>query len=1575
MKNMFNRKHANVITDDVTMTSNKSHGENNYFRPSQTLFKKESILGPVTALAITTLKNANDKCSNAIFCSRGPWIELNICNSLNSEEKQSFTYLAFDGDDSGTIHNIQQCVGGPFLFGKNRIRTQSCPWMIYGGRKMALCFVDIQRQEDNSLHSPFDPLYFSSKGDGASDKPTKLGKTHTFTDWIYDLRSIVVSPGTNSTSDILTAVGLAHNTVEIWKFSSSENNESVVLSTMCLRKIVSDLRCITYSLSFFGWKPESSLLPLSMWRSEDLYLAVGVGTVMNTILIWNVLDEDECHSLKRDFLNCSSEPNDAFKQIERKHVIHRLIGHDGVIFSTKFGHGGSIVASTSDDRTIRVWRQLRIGDNTSNPGVESACDAQLICDKHKSFSLLWTGYGHSARCWDSAFYSSLLDLGQNMQGVASVGEDSTVRLWNLEDGKEVACLKGHSSQSIWRVESDLNNTLVTGGNDGSLKIWNVPYHLSNNATATQYISQNTIHVPLDDVSCSDFNEELTNQCDAECVVKKRKNNALSVPPRQIMFGTCLYPKDGGNKMLLTTKCGMVKTLDLTTREWYTHGPWGRPGRLRKIDHDVDSTSGLSMAIHPSCLTFAVGTSKGDIIISSLSDFDNPIKMKFSLTNYPAIQELKWIDSKTLLACHIKGICVLWSFSQEPSCVEEHIIAPSHRILTMKKEGRNVGNIICHLFDSRHNGLFVGDSRGNIAYFDLGITNEGFEEQNVSCMLSYAHKKEHVTQIIASKNENGIMSVGNDGYIHEIALEKGKNCSLRSLMKIPVSCLTAITHIWRVKTKWQDNNVVGGYRGNFFIVWDVTSSYQLLSVDTGGRNRRLLFSPTFEIGLHPLSFYLVVCLANKTSQNQLLLYSKVLKPSESINMVGNTYSIGTPVHGETILDVSLNRSFKTGRLLLLSGSNDTTVKLFSIESGMIEAVKELPPHESCIRAVCISRHSDSSSALISVCGGKLMSSFYRIDESLNGDISITNLCSTKLPEKPKMDHRMNAVHAIPLLVNENGKHEHLVLAGDSDGRLHLTIVTEDFDQPRKITSHIFSHDIEQRPILCVHMMELSIDWILAAIGNTAGRVVMWLFSKNDLKRNIVPKCPILVYNAHDMGTNCVKMNFKKSRKDDMCQEVCVVSGGDDQGITMCLLEIRPQDHSVTSKELLRTKEACASAIKGIDLAISGSVPCNEARIYAAGYDQRISVWRIIESTEYNNVSLEFLSSCPLDIKDINSMSSFISFGCGGLKQTYLIAGGEGLELLSIDESLFKAAEALKNANFLLITCGAGFSADSGLSTYELMPDKYQDLCNPLRLIDRPLEFQQFWSTFAQTYSNTQPHDGYEILNKWCEGRKLANLIVKDMHQLPWYIYSSNVDSQFDTFKCFQNTVCEIHGRAKEFRCSNAIGFSDGVSRQGALWNLWNNSMTASSDRAACQKRLISVEEEISDSIVRCEFCKAPLRPNVLLFQDTDTNVIDPIFQRRQKYQRWEADVEDQVVNHKMNLVILELGAGVRIPAVREESEEVYRDIKQRLQKSSDDKGGTCTLIRINPKDAHSNIDDCISISNTAKSALKSIDNLL
>lgn len=150
---------------------------------------------------------------------------------------------------------------------------------------------------------------------------------------------------------------------------------------------------------------------------------------------------------------------------------------------------------------------------------------------------------------------------------------------------------------------------------------------------------------------------------------------------------------------------------------------------------------------------------------------------------------------------------------------------------------------------------------------------------------------------------------------------------------------------------------------------------------------------------------------------------------------------------------------------------------------------------------------------------------------------------------------------------------------------------------------------------------------------------------------------------------------------------------------------------------------------------------------------------------------------------------------------------------------RAALALHEADYLLVLAGAGMSADSGLGTYETMPSRYREFCDPAKLATESTaeEFQTFWKDFALQYASTEPHEGYSILDNWCYGKKLRRLsaILKGNNDVDrfrdkkWWVYTSNVDGHFRRFPSFRysNNVCEIHGCAGEFRCSCGMGYYD------------------------------------------------------------------------------------------------------------------------------------------------------------------------
>ncbi len=121
--------------------------------------------------------------------------------------------------------------------------------------------------------------------------------------------------------------------------------------------------------------------------------------------------------------------------------IQELSGHSQWVVSVAFGPDGNLLASASNDRTIKIW-DLVIGSET------------------RSLS----GHQH----WISA-----VAFAPDGKSLASAGGDRTVRIWDVATGRENRSLEGHS-MPVWSVAySPDGRLLASGGGDRLIRIWDV----------------------------------------------------------------------------------------------------------------------------------------------------------------------------------------------------------------------------------------------------------------------------------------------------------------------------------------------------------------------------------------------------------------------------------------------------------------------------------------------------------------------------------------------------------------------------------------------------------------------------------------------------------------------------------------------------------------------------------------------------------------------------------------------------------------------------------------------------------------------------------------------------------------------------------------------------------------------------------------------------------------------------------------------------------------------------------------------------------------------------------------------
>lgn len=99
------------------------------------------------------------------------------------------------------------------------------------------------------------------------------------------------------------------------------------------------------------------------------HLLLAAGTVFNQIVTWGTKGQETGGCCK---------------------VLHRLTGHKGVIFSINFNWEKRLLASVSDDRSLRLWR-LVVPSGVSRDDVDWA--SVMFEAQHEL-------YGHSARVWD-----------------------------------------------------------------------------------------------------------------------------------------------------------------------------------------------------------------------------------------------------------------------------------------------------------------------------------------------------------------------------------------------------------------------------------------------------------------------------------------------------------------------------------------------------------------------------------------------------------------------------------------------------------------------------------------------------------------------------------------------------------------------------------------------------------------------------------------------------------------------------------------------------------------------------------------------------------------------------------------------------------------------------------------------------------------------------------------------------------------------------------------------------------------------------------------------------------------------
>ncbi|RRR73978.1 MAG: NACHT domain-containing protein [Candidatus Viridilinea halotolerans] len=221
------------------------------------------------------------------------------------------------------------------------------------------------------------------------------------------------------------------------------------------------------------------------------------GSHDQNVRLWSLAD-GQCHSLFQGHINqlrCMALSPDgqtlAVGVAETIYLLdpqsgalrHSLRGHQEWIQALAFSADGTLLASGSDDETIRLWRLPAGTPHATLRGHHGW--VQAVAFSPGGRQLFSSSADWSVRCWDVASGACLhtitshrhhvwtLAVSPDGRWLASGGADGEIQLWDRGAGRVARVLVGQHG-AIWSLAFSPNATqLASSGQDGVIQLWDV----------------------------------------------------------------------------------------------------------------------------------------------------------------------------------------------------------------------------------------------------------------------------------------------------------------------------------------------------------------------------------------------------------------------------------------------------------------------------------------------------------------------------------------------------------------------------------------------------------------------------------------------------------------------------------------------------------------------------------------------------------------------------------------------------------------------------------------------------------------------------------------------------------------------------------------------------------------------------------------------------------------------------------------------------------------------------------------------------------------------------------------------
>jgi WD40 repeat protein len=1080
----------------------------------------------------------------------------------------------------------------------------------------------------------------------------------TVSDWILD---VAISPSGDSCVLIT-----AHNTV-----IQARLQENVQL--LKFEILNSPSRSILYSAHLI-WESESSVL-------------VAAGTVFGEIIAWRC-----------------SVPSDKASPISR--VLATFTGHEGSIFGVnisppvldQYGKSTRLLASCSDDRTIRVWdiygavsnsadypdtpseaglRETGFGENQrqgAQSGTVDQCLAMVM--------------GHASRIWHVKFEATSSQLSKTSPiGVFSFGEDSTAQKWSLKYASEtqgihdfdlktdpdrhatLSHLKSfafHSGKHIWSTATYLPKGtiefLATGGADGKISLYKpltkacdgfpleigvetvaphslactfpVSHERSNGVFQSQEFDLEEILVSL---RSKDGNPPLTEELSSrweEDAVIQKSANRELTKRAKSKKA----PKDVFNRYAFVTSNRILITTTFGRILLGTFGLstfWEEVGLPASARQDLISYSVLSSDSEQS-VVFLAGA-KGAILM-----YHNGLILNVAQVDGKVADMFTLFERETKTLCLVAT--VLGRNQASVFSFEQHSLQGDDGWKLAKSEKYTLPDRFVVTSAGYKSGfLAFGARNGSFAIFKVGRFDGPTHTWNPN------EAGDAITSIVTllsedDSSQNRFLITSRDGTY--------------SILAAPVDCNTEVTSESSILAIHQGTPPFGpnielawfechdlllyGFKSKNFIVWNETQQYEIMNVECGGAHRSFAYSP--------FGYFVY------TKASKLHIYSQPSASHQIIKRGG---------HGREIKSTAVSPY----RNLIATGAEDTNIRIWRYE----DTGSTLQNQFHCLAVV--QKHTAGiqhlqwhGSKYLFSSGGNEEFFVWAVEQIPNFGIGI--ICEASCPDPSEYrDLRIMSfdVSELKSSAQVNGEPNLLISLAYSDSTLRSYAYSKSLGFKLIASGRYTSSCLTQMRHIRITSSKL---YLLTAA--TDGNLTFWSSHKSSatIEGDYRPTPQLVKISTHKLHQNsikCLDITVSTCRN-----KIYIATGGDDNALGFTIYNIDKIDANAKSIIL---RSAHTAAITGLSFVSkfgrADGEKRKQLRIVTSSNDQRVKEWSLSitdEEDPANGVELKEIGDTFTSVADVGDVALLRDGAEGAGTARKILVVGNGMEVFSVSSEI-------------------------------------------------------------------------------------------------------------------------------------------------------------------------------------------------------------------------------------------------------------------------------------------------------------------